>query len=289
MLFKTIKPLLCDGAIGTEILKQTDQKIPEILNLTNPELVKQIHLNYIKAGSDIITTNSFGANYPRLRSAIKNFEEINIYELNKLSAQIANKIKPKDKLLFGSVGPTGLKPKDEEFKKISEYFSEQIRGLKDGGVDIILIETMTIVEEMKIAFEIARNETNLPIAVSMSFKIENGQIYTYAGIDFKNAVKEMINLGADVIGANCGNGFAEMVEIAKFLKSLAGDIPVLIQPSAGTPQKINRSFIYPDTPDKILPYVEKLIDIGVNIIGGCCGTTPEHIKVMRRIIDEKFK
>lgn len=289
MLFKTIKPLLCDGAIGTELIKQTNQKIPEILNLTQPEIVKQLHTNYIKAGSDIITTNSFGANYQRLKKAIKNLGEINIYELNKLSAKIANEVKTKDKLLFGSVGPTGLKPEDKEFKKIAEYFGEQIRGLKDGGVDIILIETMTIVEEMKIAFEIARNEANLPVAVSMSFKIENGQIYTYAGVDFKNAVKEMMNLGADVIGANCGNGFAEMVEIAKSLKSLAGDFPILIQPSAGTPQKINKSLIYPDTPDKISPYVEKLIDIGINIIGGCCGTTPEHIEVMRRIIDEKFK
>ncbi len=289
MLFKTIKPLLCDGAIGTELLKQTDQKIPEILNLTHPELVKKLHSDYINAGSDIITTNSFGANYPRLRNIIKDFGEVDIYKINKLSAQIANEVKSKDKLLFGSVGPTGLKPEDDEFRKIGDYFTEQILGLRDGGADIILIETMIFTDEMKIAFEIAKRETDLPIAVSMSFKIINGQIYTYTGVDFNVAVKEMLNLGANIIGANCGEGFAEMVEIAKFLKSLAGDIPVLIQPSAGKPRKVGKSLIYPDIPEKISPYVEKLIEIGINIIGGCCGTTPEHIKVMRRIIDEKFK
>ncbi len=281
------KPLVSDGAIGTELIKRSSEKIPEILNITNPEIVEQLHLDYINAGADIITTNSFGIIHTKLK---KNYiNKITIYELSKLSAQIANKVKPKDKILFGSVGATGLKPNQDEFKKIRDYLYEQVSGLRDGKVDIILIETMTRLEELKIAFEVARGETNLPVAITMSFQITKNGIQTFSGVDFKTAVKEMLNLGAEIIGANCGNGFDEMVEIAKQFKSLTKETPLIIQPSAGIPKQVNNELLYPDTPEKIKQNVEKLIELNVNIIGGCCGTTPEHIKVIRKIVDENFK
>lgn len=277
----TSKTLVADGAIGTELLKRSNEKFPEILNFTNPQLVESLHIDYTNAGADIITTNSFGANPARLKST-----KINIYELNKTSAQLARKVNLSNKLIFGSVGPSGLKPGDEEFKKLADYYFEQIRGLADGGVNAILIETMIFIEEMKIVCEVARNVTKLPLALSMSFhKTKNG-FKTYAGIDLKIAVKEMLKLGAEIIGANCGNGFAEMVDIAKNFKSITKEIPVLVKPSAGTPRKINNDLIYPDTPETIPEFVRKLVDIGINIIGGCCGTTPEHIKVIRKIVDE---
>jgi len=284
--FSHRKPLVSDGAIGTELLKRSGEKIPEILNLTNPEIVEQLHIDYINAGADIITTNSFGANRARFK---KHHSEINIYELNKISAQIANRVKPRGKILFGSVGPTGLKPEQDEFKKIADYFQEQIAGLRDGNVDVILIETMTMIEEMKIAFELARKETDLPVAITMSFQITKNGIQTYSGVDFKIAVKEMLKLGAEIIGANCGNGFDEMVEITKQFKSITRETPLLIQPSAGKPEGIGNRLLYPDTPEKITRSVEELVELNVNIIGGCCGTTPEHIRVIRKIIDEKFK
>ncbi|CUS95873.1 5-methyltetrahydrofolate--homocysteine methyltransferase [Candidatus Kryptobacter tengchongensis] len=277
----TSKTLVADGAIGTELLKRSNEKFPEILNFTNPQLVESLHIDYTNAGADIITTNSFGANPARLKST-----KINIYELNKISAQLARKVNFSNKLIFGSVGPSGLKPGDEEFKKLADYYFEQIRGLADGGVNAILIETMIFIEEMKIVCEVARNVTKLPLALSMSFhKTKNG-FKTYAGVDLKIAVKEMLKLGAEIIGANCGNGFAEMVDIAKNFKSITKEIPVLVKPSAGTPRKINNDLIYPDTPETIPEFVRKLVDIGINIIGGCCGTTPEHIKVIRKIVDE---
>ncbi|CUS78655.1 homocysteine S-methyltransferase family protein [Candidatus Kryptobacter tengchongensis] len=277
----TSKTLVADGAIGTELLKRSNEKFPEILNFTNPQLVESLHIDYTNAGADIITTNSFGANPARLKST-----KINIYELNKTSAQLARKVNLSNKLIFGSVGPSGLKPGDEEFKKLADYYFEQIRGLADGGVNAILIETMIFIEEMKIVCEVARNVTKLPLALSMSFhKTKNG-FKTYAGVDLKIAVKEMLKLGAEIIGANCGNGFAEMVDIAKNFKSITKEIPVLVKPSAGTPRKINNDLIYPDTPETIPEFVRKLVDIGINIIGGCCGTTPEHIKVIRKIVDE---
>ncbi|CUU07635.1 5-methyltetrahydrofolate--homocysteine methyltransferase [Candidatus Kryptobacter tengchongensis] len=277
----TSKTLVADGAIGTELLKRSNEKFPEILNFTNPQLVESLHIDYTNAGADIITTNSFGANPARLKST-----KINIYELNKTSAQLARKVNFSNKLIFGSVGPSGLKPGDEEFKKLADYYFEQIRGLADGGVNAILIETMIFIEEMKIVCEVARNVTKLPLALSMSFhKTKNG-FKTYAGVDLKIAVKEMLKLGAEIIGANCGNGFAEMVDIAKNFKSITKEIPVLVKPSAGTPRKINNDLIYPDTPETIPEFVRKLVDIGINIIGGCCGTTPEHIKVIRKIVDE---
>ncbi len=275
--------LVSDGAIGTELLKRSNEKIPEILDLTNPEIVKQLHLDYINAGADIITTNSFGAN--RARFEKYKINDVDIYKLNKVSAQIANQVKPENKILFGSVGPTGLKPDQDEFKKIAHYFYEQISGLRDGNVDVILIETMTIIEEMKIAFQVARKETKLPIAVTMSFKFVKDTIQTYAGVDFEKAVKEMLRLDADIIGANCGNGFSEMLEIANKFRNLTKETPLIIQPSAGTPKQIGNKFIYPDTPEKIKEEVEKLLELNINVIGGCCGTTPEHIKVIREIVD----
>lgn len=277
----TSKILVGDGAIGTELLKHSNEKFPEILNFTKPQLVESLHIDYINSGADIITTNSFGANSARLKNI-----KINIYELNKTSAQLAKKVNTSNKLIFGSVGPSGLKPGDEEFKNLPVYYSEQIRGLADGGVDVILIETMISIEEMKIAYDITRNITKLPVALSMSFHQTKNGFKTYSGIDLKVAVKEMLKLGAEIIGANCGNGFAEMVEIAKKFKLTTKEIPLLIKPSAGTPKKINNRLIYPDTPETISEFVKKLVDMQINIIGGCCGTTPEHIKVIRKIVDE---
>jgi 5-methyltetrahydrofolate--homocysteine methyltransferase len=277
------KILICDGAVGTKILKRAKVEYPELANLTEPEVVSQLHCRYIDAGADIITTNSFGANSPRLARF-----GVNIYELNKKSAQIAKFAKLKGKILFGSVGPIGLKNSDD-FKKMYDYFSEQMSGLRDGGVDVILIETMTNVEEMKIAFEVARGEMKLPVATTMSFKVTKEGIKTYQGIDFKIAVREMLKLGAEIIGANCGNGFDEMVEIVKGFRSITRESFLLIRPSAGTPRKVSDELVYPETPDKIIPAVKKMIELGVNIIGGCCGTGPEHILVIRKIIDGEIK
>lgn len=281
------KPLVSDGAIGTELIKRSSEKIPEILNVKNPKIVEQLHLDYINSGSDIITTNSFGIIYAKLNGNLP--DEITIYDLAKLSAQIANKVKTKGEIIFGSIGATGLKPNQNEFKKLPDYLCEQVSGLRDGNVDIILIETMTTLQEMRTAFEIARREANLPIALTMAFQITKNGIKTFSGVDFKIAVEEMLNLGAEIIGANCGNGFDEMVEIAKQFKSITKETPLIIQPSAGIPQKAGNELLYPDTPEKIKQNVKKLIELNVNIIGGCCGTTPEHIKVIREIVDENFK
>ncbi len=273
------KILVSDGAIGTELLKLSNEKNPEILNLKKPHLVERLHANYINAGADIITTNSFGANPVRLK-------DINIYELAKTSAQIAQKVKTENKFIFGSVGPTGLKPNDKEFKNIDAYFSEQICGLNDGGVDAILIETMIFIEEMKIAYKVARTETKLPIAVTMSFHLTKNGFQTYGGADLKSSIKAMLNLGAEIIGANCGNGFSEMTILVEKLKLEAKEAFIMIKPSAGIPKRINNDLIYPDAPDKISKFVEKFVNLGINIIGGCCGTTPEHIKVIREIVDK---
>ncbi len=276
------KILVSDGAIGTELLKLSNEKNPEILNLKKPSLVEKLHIDYINAGADIITTNSFGANPVRIK-------DINIYELAKASAQIARKAKIDNKFIFGSVGPTGLKPTDKEFKNIDAYFSEQICGLNDGGVDAILIETMIFVEEMKAAYQVARTETKLPIAVSMSFHLTKNGFQTYGGTDLKTSVKEMLNLGAEITGANCGNGFAEMTILAEKLRTITRETFIIIKPSAGTPKRINDKLIYPDTPNSIPKFVEKLINLGVNIIGGCCGTTPKHIKVIRELVDKTIQ
>lgn len=285
MLQKSI--LVCDGAMGTELQKLglPPGDSPELLNLTHPEIVKQVHQNYINAGADIITTNTFGANPARLKlhNLENKFEEI-------CSAAVAiAKESAKDKFVFASIGPLGeiLEPLGElPIISAEEYFNVQISALVKTKIDGFIVETMMALEEIEIAVNSIKKNSSLPIIATMTFENGKSGLRTMWGISVDDAVKKLESLNVDVIGANCGNGFDDMIAIMKEMRNLT-DKPIIAQANAGIPQWIDGKSVYTETAASIESKVKELIDIGVNIIGGCCGTTPEHIFAIRKLVDLK--
>ncbi len=286
---KSKKVLLCDGAMGTELqcrgLKVGD--CPEEYNLTHPEIIQAIHKDYLNAGSDIVETNTFGAN----RSRLKFYDlEDKVKEINSAAVRNAKLVCPKNKFIAGSVGPLGelLEPLGNISENFAyEVFSEQAKILEDAGVDILFIETMMAIEEAVIAVKAAKDNTTLPIAASMTFELGKTGLRTLWGVEVQTAVSELTNAGADIIGSNCGKGFDEMFQVIHEMRGLTNK-PILAQSNAGIPELVDGNLIYVETPEMIAPKVHELLESGVNILGGCCGTDPSHIKKMREVLDLFF-
>jgi 5-methyltetrahydrofolate--homocysteine methyltransferase len=170
--------------------------------------------------------------------------------------------------------------------ELYETFSLQCKALQDGGADAILIETFSAIDEALIAIKAAKENTSLEVICTFTFELTiDGRYKTMMGIEPKQYVEEMLKAGVDIIGTNCGNGFERMVDIIKELRSSNKDIPILVHANAGLPRIENGKIIYPETPEIIKKFVPSLLEAGVNIIGGCCGTTPSHIKAISRIIN----
>jgi 5-methyltetrahydrofolate--homocysteine methyltransferase len=280
------KVLLCDGAMGTE-LQRRGLKVgdcPEEYNLTHPEMIQAIHKDYYDAGSDIVETNTFGASQLRLKfyGLDNKVRDINLAAVNNAKA-----VCPKNKFIAGSIGPLGelLEPIGTISEKFAyEVFGEQAKILEEGGVDILFIETMMAIEEAVIAVKAAKENTSLPVAASMTFELGKTGLKTPWGVDVQTAVKELTNTGADIIGSNCGKGFDEMLKVINEMKKLTTK-PILAQSNAGIPELVDGNLHYVETPEMIAPKVNELLKSGVNIIGGCCGTNPSHIKKMRETLD----
>ncbi|MDP4172368.1 MAG: homocysteine S-methyltransferase family protein [Bacteroidota bacterium] len=279
--------LLSDGAMGTELQKRgfTSGVCPEELNFTEPELIGSIHKDYFEAGSDLVETNSFGAN--RIRLSLHQMED-RVEDFAKRSAELARSVCPKGKYVAGSIGPTGevLEPLGTlTLSDAYDAFAQQAKALSLGGVDILFIETMMSIEEAETAVRAAKDKTNLPVAATMTFEVSPTGIRTMWGVDVKTAVERLSQAGADIIGSNCGRGFDEMIEVIKEMRPLTQK-PILAQANAGIPEWINGQSVYNETPEVILPKAETLLKLGVNIIGGCCGTGPEHIRAIRKLVLE---
>lgn len=276
------KHLLCDGAMGT-MLQQAGMEIgkaPELFNVEQPEVVKKIHLAYLKAGSDIIETNSFGGSSLKLaRFGL----ESQVEELNNKAAQLAREAvrsSGKEAIVAGSMGPSGelISPFGTlEPAQAQEAFAIQAQALARGGADVILIETMSDLVEAKAALTVALR-SGLPVWITMTFEA-NGR--TNWGVSAKEAREELAALGASAIGANCSVGPKELLPIAKELA--LGKLPVILQPNAGLPQLIDDETVFPLDPEGFATNAEPLLEY-VKIIGGCCGTTPEHIARLRSLI-----
>ena len=279
--------LLSDGAMGTELQKRGMKSLacPEELNVSNPDLIRSIHKDYFDAGSDIVETNSFGGN--KILLASHNYEK-RVREFAIKAAENAKSVCPPGKFIAGSVGPTGqilepfgnLRPEDayNTFYEISE-------ALAEGGIDIIFIETMMSIEEAEIAVKAAKEKTKLPVAVTMTFQVDPSGIKTMWGVDILTMINRLTNAGADIIGSNCGKGFDEMIEVIKEMRPLTSK-PILAQANAGLPELVNGINVYKETPELIKPKVKILLSNGVNIIGGCCGIGPHHIKMIHSILKE---
>ncbi len=282
--------LLCDGATGTELQNRglAQGEPPERLLLDDPDLVLSLHRDYIAAGADIIETNTFGANRGRL--AHYGLQD-RVTELCLKAAELARRAadeSPRRVWVAGSIGPTGeiLEPLGPLSTSAAyDYFAEAATALEQGGVDILFIETMMAQDEAAIAVRAARENTRLPVAATMSFEKGKAGLRTPWGVDPATAVRVLSEAGAHILGANCGRGFDDMVEIIAEMRPLT-DRPLMAQANAGLPQWIDGRNVYPDTPESIVPDATRLLELGVNILGGCCGTGPAHIRKMRELVDQ---
>jgi methionine synthase / methylenetetrahydrofolate reductase(NADPH) len=282
-------PLLCDGGMGTELYARgiSYERCFEHLNLTEPELIKAIHLDYVAAGAQIIETNTFGAN--RFRLAEHGLEH-KVYEINRAGAKIAREVRELSEqpiFLAGNIGPLGsplapvgtIQPEDAR-----AAFLEQTEALLQSSVDLLIIETMSDLAEMREALTAVRTLTDLPVVALMSFG-EDGTVMS--GEDALVVAQTLRDLGANVVGVNCALGPASIFDVAQNMCSYAtDDFFVAVQPNAGLPRRVGNRFIYVSTPDYFADYTRRFLSIGIRMIGGCCGTTPQHIAAMHAVLAE---
>ncbi len=282
----TGKVLVSDGAWGT-FLHQKGLKAdecPELWNMHRSDDVLQIASSYVEAGADIILTNSFGASPIKLEGY--GLEE-QTQVLNRRAAEISKQAAADRALVMGSIGPTGKMVMMGEVspQEVFKGFIEQTMGLADGGADGIVIETMTDPEEARIAIEAVKKASELDVACTFTFSKNQDGIYrTMMGTDVE-AYLEMAKLaGADIIGANCGNGTAGMIEIVREIRTLDPDIPVLVHANAGLPIYQDGLTVFPESASEMASQMGELVAAGANIVGGCCGTTPEHIRQIVQVL-----
>jgi 5-methyltetrahydrofolate--homocysteine methyltransferase len=271
------RQLVFDGATGT-MLQRLGLKpggCPDELCLKNPELVKKVHRVYVEAGSDIVTTNTFGANRAKLEEYSL---EGALRDINIAAARCAREAIGDRRFVAGGLGPTGrfVEPVgDMPFEDALAIFSEQARALKEGGADLIIIETMMDIKEMKAAIMGAKS-TGLPVVATMTF---DETMRTVLGTPPESFAIMAAALGADCIGANCSLGI-EGIYKAVLAMSKVVSIPLIAQPNAGLPMLKGTETVFPASPEEMAAFVPKLVEAGVRVLGGCCGTTPEHIKMM---------
>ena len=274
--------IVCDGAMGTMfyqrgvfINKNFDQ-----LNITQPQLVQEIHQEYIAAGAELIETNTFGANPVKLKGhglADK------VWEINLAGAELARKAAGTDVLVAGSMGPLGIKIEPlgpTSYAEACVYFEAQVEPLLAGGVDLFIIETFTHIEELTQAVAAIRKHSDLPIIASITVS-EDGR--TLLGMRPELFTPLLDQLEIDVIGLNCSVGPKIMLDVIQRMQAYT-DKPLAAQPNAGHPRIFQDRTIYMCSPEYMASYSRKLIKAGVQILGGCCGTTPEHIHEIQRSV-----
>lgn len=287
-LLSNNKILLSDGAWGTIMQTKglTAGECPELWNINRRSDVFDIAKSYISAGSDLVKTNSFGANKFRLEHYGL---ESRVNELNKTAAEISREAAGDEKIVLGSVGPSGkmLFMGDVTEQELYDCFAEQAAALQQGGADAVLIETFSATDEALCAIKAAKENTRLEVVCTFTFeKTADNSFKTMMGISVEDMAASVIAAGADVIGTNCGNGIERMIEIISLMKSCAGNTPLLVHSNAGLPEIQESRILYRETPEIMSSFLPELLKAGANIVGGCCGTTPEHIKMFRQIIDE---
>jgi len=272
--------IIFDGGTGTYLYDKGIyiNRCFEELNLTNPELVMEIHRDYINAGADVIETNTFGAN----RYALMSYGlESKVYEINYKGAQLAKSVAKDSALVAGSVGP--LRVPIEPLGKLSldaarDAFAEQIKGLLDGGADLIVFETFSMVEELVQSVRAARElNADIPILAQVTINNEGNLL---SGETLRRFVEELVPYHIDAIGMNCSEGPRLMLEALERLRELTA-LPISVQPNAGLPQNIGGRNLYMTSPEYMAEYAKRFIQTGASIVGGCCGTNPAHIKAIR--------
>jgi 5-methyltetrahydrofolate--homocysteine methyltransferase len=280
--------VICDGAMGTELQRRGLGKgvTPDSWNITNPEQVKDVHKTYIQAGAKAILTNTFGAN--AMRSGRDS--QYTVPQLNLAGAKIARECAGDDILVFGDMGPTGwedqLPPYGTQPEQVFyDAFKDQAIALAEGGVDALIIETMSSLAEALIAVRAAKENTSLPVICSMTFArppaSRPNDIRTAWGDAVPDIIEMVTNAGAEVVGANCGDLIEEMIQLAKMMREIT-KLPLIFEVNAGRP-RVDEEYrtIYSLAPEAFAEIITKIVTAGANIVGGCCGTTPDHIVAIR--------
>lgn len=286
-LLATESTIVLDGAMGTMLMAAglISGAPPEEWNVLHPDRIRAVHRHYIDAGSRIVLTNSFGGT--RFRLKLHNLQD-RVYELNKAAAANARAeadAAPHLVLVGGSIGPTGelLEPMGNmRYEDAVAAFAEQARGLVAGGVDLLWVETMSDLEEVRAAVEGVRSVTDLPICATMSFDT-NGR--TMMGVTPVQAVRTLSQWGLSAIGGNCGNGIEEIERVIHEMHEAAPDVLLIAKANAGIPQWQNNELVYDATPSRMGNYAQRVRALGASFVGGCCGNTPDHIRSIAGAID----
>ncbi len=284
-------PILADGAMGTNLFAEGLQfgDPPEVWNLAHPDVVRRIHRGYLDAGSRILLTNTFGGN--RLRLSLHG-QESRVPELNRTAAILlrsevdaaatAHPDRPKA-LVAGDIGPTGeiMAPVGtlEEAEAV-DVFAEQARALIAGGVDLIWIETMSDLAEMKAAIDGVRSASaDIPIIATMTFDTRG---HTMMGVSPERAAKALMSWGVDAIGGNCGNGPDELIPVMEQMREAEPTAVLVAKSNAGMPELVDMRAVYRSEPDDFAEQVARMRQAGATIVGGCCGTTAAHLAAIAR-------
>ena len=277
------KRLVSDGAWGTFLQKKGLQagECPEQWNLTRPDAVKDIARSYIIAGADMVQTNSLGGTSIKLEYYGLADQ---VSEINEAAARLSREIAGDDHWVIGSVGPTGkmLIMGEVTEEELYEAFKTQVIALEKGGADAICIETMIDIDEALLAIRAAKENTSLEVICTFTFNpVGETEYRTIMGASPAEVAVACANAGADIIGTNCGNGFEKMINIVAQMREAVPELPILVHANAGMPEIVNGEITYPETPEQIQALIPEIVRAGANIIGGCCGTTPEHIAVIK--------
>ncbi len=259
---------------------------PERLNLDEPETIEDIARSYLDAGADLILTNTFGGSPLRLAQ----FGLGNKYEeINENAVRWARLATGDKAVLTASVGPSGgmLEPYgDIDPSQMYDSFYRQIKILLAAGVDMLAVETMTDVSEARLAVKAARDQSStIPLAATMTFEKTPKGYYTTMGASIEQSARDLTAAGANLLGSNCGCGIDSMIEIANEFKKHT-KLPLIMQPNAGLPSMRDGHLVFPETPEYMSGKLPKLLELGVGIVGGCCGTTPDHIRAFRKVLDD---
>jgi len=270
--------LLADGAWGTEFFKRglMQGSPPDEWNLTHSEIVREITRDYLEAGADVILTNTFGANRCRLEH---HGLSDRVRDINRAAAAIAREVVGGSAIVAGDIGPSArfiaLGEVSEE--ELFDVFAEQAGALAEAGVEWIVVESMTDVEEMALAVRAAVETTKLPVVASMTYNRTQKGYRTMMGNSPETCVKRAEEAGAALIGANCGSGIEDYVPLAPILRALTS-LPLWVKANAGIPQIVGGKVSYPLTAEQYASFVPALVTAGIDVIGGCCGTDPVFIR-----------